>query len=178
MPLFFLSALYCPFCGAERWAIVDALGRFGTWQNLNPSQSTAGVDGIAAVPTYDFVHAAYTSSYVAFVARDAADAQGNPLQPLQPGERDLVNRYDREGGIPLLVVDGAFTQVSSGYSPGLLAGKSFEEIHAGLGGGSVAAVAIHHEADVLSALICYADGGQPRDVCAAPAVRAIVQGIR
>ncbi|HUX87500.1 MAG TPA: DUF929 family protein [Chloroflexota bacterium] len=177
VPVFFLSALYCPFCGAERWALVEALGRFGTWSNLNPSQSTAGVDGIAAVPTYDFVHARYTSRYVAFNARDVADAQGNPLQPLQPEERTLVNRYNPDGGIPFLLIDGAFAQVSSGYSPGLLAGKSFSQVKSDLTAKAADGQAIQHEADVISALICVTDGGQPQNVCDAPAVRALMADV-
>ena len=177
VPVFFLSALYCPFCGAERWALVDALGRFGTWSNLNPSQSTAGVDGIAAVPTYDFVHAHYTSRYVAFTPRDVADAQGNPLEPLQLEERALVNRYNPDGGIPFLLIGGAFAQVSSGYSPGLLAGKSFSQVKSDLTAKAVDGQAIQHEADVISALICVADGGQPQNICDAPAVRALMAGV-
>ncbi|HUX85490.1 MAG TPA: DUF929 family protein [Chloroflexota bacterium] len=177
VPVFFLSALYCPFCGAERWALVDALGRFGTWSNLNPSQSTAGVDGIAAVPTYDFVHAHYNSRYAAFTPRDVADAQGNPLEPLQPEERTLVNRYDPDGGIPFLMIDGAFTQLSSGYSPGLLAGKSFAQVQGEVTSNTADGQAIHHEADVITALICEADGGQPRNVCDAPSVRALMAAL-
>jgi len=177
VPVFFLSALYCPFCGAERWALVDALGRFGTWSNLNPSQSTAGVDGIAAVPTYDFVHAHYTSHYVAFTPRDVADAQGNPLEPLQLGEQSLVNRFNPDGGIPFLLIDGAFAQLSSGYSPGLLAGKSFAQVQGEVTSHTADGQAIQHEADVITALICFADGRQPQNVCGTSTVQALVAGL-
>ena len=29
--VFFMGAEFCPFCAAERWAIVGALDRFGKW---------------------------------------------------------------------------------------------------------------------------------------------------
>jgi thiol-disulfide isomerase/thioredoxin len=31
--VFFMGAEYCPYCAAERWAIVRALQRFGRWMN-------------------------------------------------------------------------------------------------------------------------------------------------
>src|SRR5438876_6623085 len=38
----YVGAQYCPFCAAERWALVLALSRFGHWAGLRPMRSTAG----------------------------------------------------------------------------------------------------------------------------------------
>ena len=31
----YVGAEYCPFCAAERWPVVVALSRFGTWSGLS-----------------------------------------------------------------------------------------------------------------------------------------------
>ncbi len=171
--VFLLSALYCPFCAAERWALVDALGRFGTWSSLAPAESTSGVEGFSAIPTYNFVHARYTSRWVAFTARDVQDAQGRPLQPLAPNEAALVNRFDPDGGIPFLLIAGAFAEHGSGYSPGLLVHKSFDQVRSDLAAGAPDGAAIRHEADIVTALICFADKDTPATACGTPAVRTM-----
>ncbi len=57
LPVLFVSAQYCVFCAAERWALVDALERFGTLSQITPSQS-AIADGVTSpIPTYDFTRA-------------------------------------------------------------------------------------------------------------------------
>ncbi len=171
--VFFMSALYCPFCAAERWALADALARFGSWSNLKPALSTGGVDGFSALPTYDFLHAHYTSRLVIFTAKDIADTDGRPLQTLTSQEKTAVDRYDPRGSIPFVIVDDAFVQLGSGYSPGLLVNKRFDEVRADSKRGTPVGEAIRHEADVLTALICLGDGGKPPNVCRAPAVEAL-----
>lgn len=178
VPVFFLSALYCPFCAAERWPLAIALGRFGTWTDLAPSHSTTGVDGFSAIPTYDFLHAQYHSRYIDFAHRDVADAQGHALQTLSPAEESIVNRFDPGGGIPFLIIDGAYAQSGSGYSPGLLVHKPFAEVQAGLQTQAPDARAIRDEAEVLTALICHADGDRPTRVCTVSAVHALEVKIR
>ena len=32
--VFFMGAGFCPFCAAERWAIIAALQNFGKWEGL------------------------------------------------------------------------------------------------------------------------------------------------
>jgi hypothetical protein len=51
--VFFLGAQFCPFCAAERWALVGALERFGTLTGYAPETHTPGMAGFQLVPTYD-----------------------------------------------------------------------------------------------------------------------------
>lgn len=171
---FFMSALFCPYCAAERWAIVEALGRFGTWNGLRPATSTGGIDGFTALPTYDFFHASYESPFVRFTHTDVADAAGRPLQHLSVAETNVVNRYDPHGGIPFLLIDGAFVQLDSGYSPGLLANKTFVQMRVAIRHETALGRTIEQEANVLSALICIGNGERPAKVCTAPAVRGLI----
>ncbi len=48
--LLYVGALYCPYCAAERWGIVSALRRFGSFTSLQTMRSPA-LDGYKPVPT-------------------------------------------------------------------------------------------------------------------------------
>ncbi|MBV9382599.1 MAG: DUF929 family protein, partial [Streptosporangiaceae bacterium] len=39
--MLYMGAEYCPFCAAERWAMVVALSRFGTFSGLHTTHSAA-----------------------------------------------------------------------------------------------------------------------------------------
>ena len=62
---FYYGAEYCPFCATERWAVVTALSRFGTWSNLQQTTSSSQ-DTPASIPTFSFYGAKFTSPYLAF----------------------------------------------------------------------------------------------------------------
>jgi hypothetical protein len=177
--LLFIGAQYCPFCGAERWAIVKALGRLGTWSKLSQGNSSSGQDGFDTIPTFDLLHAGYDSSYVAFDHKDVADNAGNNLESLSSQEQSLFNRLDPSGSIPLVYVDG-YAMTGSGYSPAELQGKSFSGVQGQLEqNGSEAYVSdINAEANLLTGFLCKATGNRPAGVCRTAIVQRIERGIR
>src|SRR5215469_8504134 len=61
----YMGALYCPYCGAERWAMAVALSRFGTFSNLGLTHSSA-TDVYPNTPTLSFHNSTYTSKYIDF----------------------------------------------------------------------------------------------------------------
>lgn len=63
----YVGAEYCPYCAAERWALVVALSRFGTFQNLQLARSAAD-DVYPSTPTFSFYGATYQSPYLEFRA--------------------------------------------------------------------------------------------------------------
>jgi len=176
--VFFMGALYCPFCATERWALVRATSRFGRWSGLRPLQSTAGVGGFGSLATYDVRQATYRSSLIALQTREVADARGQALQPLTARQTSLVNAYDPRGSIPMTLIGGRYAQLGSGYSPALLLGLSFSQIEAHITHQptSTLARAISAEANVLTALICATLPPAPRSTsaCQTPAVRALL----
>ncbi len=182
-PVLLVSAQYCVFCAAERWALVDALRRFGALDGARPSQSAPG-DGIATpIPTYDLTQATYTSATVAFQHVDVADVHGNPLQQLSPTQQALLDRYDPQGSIPFLLIGGQYVQLSSGYSPGILQGRSFAQVQQALGDPHTpVAAAIHTEVTHITALICHAlsgsPAGSPARVCGQPDVQSDLAHLR
>jgi thiol-disulfide isomerase/thioredoxin len=174
----FVGAQYCPFCAAERWALVMALGRFGQWSGLGQMHSTHGESGFPSLPTYDLLHATYRSGAIALQEREVADFAGRPLQPLTPEQSRAVDAYDPHGSIPFQLIGGRYAQISSGYSPGLLIGLSFDQAHALVyqQPDSKLSRAVTGEANIISALICSELGPPAHSMagCRLPAVQALL----
>jgi hypothetical protein len=173
LPVLFVSAQYCVFCAAERWSLVDALERFGTLSQINPSQS-AVADGVnSPIPTYDLTQAQFASSLVDFEHVDVADQHGNPLQQLTAAQQAMLDQYDPRGAIPFLDIGGAYVQISSGYAPSLLQGLSFAQVRQDLTNPtSTVGPTIHQEGTRITALICKLSSSAPQAVCQDPAVQA------
>lgn len=169
----FVSALYCPFCASERWALVKALGWFGTWSGLRAGASHAGSGGFSAIPTFQLLGAHYRSPYVAFVSRDIEDENSRPLQTLTPSQQGLFNRYDPTGGIPMVLVANR-VMLGAAYQPSELAGRSFGAVQRSLqrNGSQQYAEDINGEANRIAGILCRADGMRPAAVCSRPAVRS------
>jgi thiol-disulfide isomerase/thioredoxin len=182
----YVGAEYCPFCAAERWSLVTALARFGTFQGLAYSHS-AGDDVYPNTPTFTFYGATYTSPYLDFQAVETlTNVRGGPdgytnLQTPTRAQQTLLDRYDAApyfapnvaGHIPFLLVGERYAWVGSAFSPQSLAGRTQAGIAADLAAGrSATAQAILANANEIAAAICAADGGQPASVCGSAGVTA------
>ncbi|HUC14208.1 MAG TPA: DUF929 family protein, partial [Acidimicrobiales bacterium] len=64
--ILYIGAEFCPFCGAERWALVMALSKFGTFHNVMGTTSSS-TDVNPSTPTFSFYKSTYTSPYLSFV---------------------------------------------------------------------------------------------------------------
>ncbi|HTZ09953.1 MAG TPA: DUF929 family protein [Acidimicrobiales bacterium] len=183
----FVGAEFCPYCAAERWAVVAALGRFGTFRHLGATASS-GDDVFPDTPTFTFEGTAYRSRYVAFEAveryKDApstTDPPGfPPLHGLDAGEVDLLRRYDGSSGqqaavLPFVDVDDKLVVSGAGigFSPALFQGLSMVQVADDLSQPSSAvAQAVLGAANRLSAAVCAATGGTPASVCESSGVEA------
>lgn len=175
--LFFMGGQFCPFCAADRWALVDATSRFGSWTDLRPLQSQSGTDGFASLPTYNLVGAHYQSQLFSLRHKEVADVSGNQLQPLDGFESGLVNAYDPGGSIPLVAAGGSSGQytIALSFSPGVLQGLDYDTVRRSLAAGNNTPTvnAIRAEADAMTALICKLTEGNPAGVCSAPNIAAL-----
>src|ERR1700759_2045726 len=63
--MLYVGAEYCPYCAYERWGMVVALSRFGTFKNLSPTHSSSS-DQYPNTPAWTFYKSTYTSKYLAF----------------------------------------------------------------------------------------------------------------
>ena len=190
----FVGSEFCPFCAAERWPLVVALARFGTFTELHDG-SSAALTVFPNTSTFTFYGVGYSSTYVTltgvelFSDTTGADGTFTRLARLTPGQAALVARYaPGAGGIPagtapFVDVAGQLVAVTSGFSPALLAGQSQAQI-AGVvakpttGSGSAGTPvpptgqAVIAAANQLSAGICAATAQRPAAVCRSKGVRA------
>lgn len=178
----YVGAQFCPFCAAERWSIVKALSRFGTWSDLGPDTSADEEAGFSRIPTYSFVGAGYESKYITFGHKEIADRLGRPIpgQELTAFEQKWFNQYDPTGGVPFLFIGGKYVQIASGYSPNLLAGKTFAEVKKSLDANENSQLiqAINQEADILTAYLCESTNNEPKDVCTKPEISQLASQIQ
>jgi hypothetical protein len=175
--VFYLGAEYCPYCAAQRWPLIVALSRFGTFDGLGTSFSSSS-DVFPNTPTFTFHGATYSSPYVAFTGVETADTAGAPLETPTASQETLFSTYDappyttQAGAIPFLMIGNRYVQIGASYQPTVLEKMSRLQIAQSLADpkASPAANDILASADVMTAAICELTGGQPTDVCQSPGV--------
>lgn len=153
--VFFMGAGFCPFCAAERWAIVSALSNFGRWEGLVETASADHDEKYLNIPTVSFARAKYESDYVEFVGRETADRNFEPLQELGEKDYEILDTFNPDQIIPFLLIDGQFMQVGTGYSPQILEGMDHAKVKTELANpASPVWKAMKAEIDNITALIC------------------------
>lgn len=181
----FVGNAFCPYCAVERWAIVAALSRFGTFGTLDAMQSGSN-EVFPGTPTFTFQGTTYRSKYLSATLVEHYGSQKNGagtayalLDRLTPAERALMARYDAPGpGAPgglVPFVDVANQAVVDGgqFSPAIFQQLGVAQIASGLvDPKDPATQAIVASANYLSAIICQADGQLPVPVCASNGVSA------
>jgi len=182
----YVGAEYCPFCASQRWALVIALNRFGTFTGLSATHS-AGDDVFPNTATLSFHGSSYTSQYLSFTGVEIADRNRNPLETLNAQQQQLVSTYDAppyvaassKGSVPFVDFGNQFVQTGAAYSPQLLAGLSHDQIAAQLTTNPTGPVAqaILGSANAFTAIICALTGGQPAEVCTSAAAQAYHQEV-
>ena len=183
--IFYFGAEYCPFCAAQRWPVVVALSRFGTFSGLKLTHSAAD-DAYPNTPTLSFHGATYTSDYLAFqgVETTTNQRQGNGYAPLdQPTQEQqaIVAKYDAPpyvdsnsaGTIPFIDFANKAVSAGSSYGPSTLTGLTQQQIADELRDPtSPVAQAVNGAANAITALLCQITGNQPASVCSSAAVKA------
>ena len=171
--VFFMGAEYCPYCAAERWAIVRALQKYGRWSGLKQAISAARDEPFLNLPTYDLTEAAYTSPHIEFVAREIEDREFKPLQKLLENEEKLLKQYNSEKQIPFLLIGGRFMQIEAGFTPKIFIGHTFRQTETELKKAeSEIRKTIDAEANIIRALLCVV--GLPAELCKETGVAELV----
>ncbi len=173
----YVGAEYCPYCAAERWAMVVALSRFGTFTGLGQTASSPS-DVYPSTPTLSFHGASYSSKYLSFTGKEiqsnqVVNGRYAPLDKLDPADRSLMTTYDGGGGIPFIDIGGRYVISGASYDPQTLHGMTHKQVADALSDPtSPVAKAIDGTANVITAAICDSTGHQPSNVCTAPGVAA------
>jgi Domain of unknown function (DUF929) len=180
----YIGAEYCPYCATERWAMVAALSRFGTFSGLKATHSSS-IDVFPSTPTLSFHGSTYTSPYLVFtpVETNTNVIQGDGYVTLEKPtaeEEQLLTTYDvapyttTDGAIPFLYFAGKYISVGATYDPTVLQGTSAADIAAALSDptSAISKGAIG-AANGLTAAICSVTGNRPAAVCADPMIRTL-----
>ncbi|MGC8498906.1 MAG: DUF929 family protein [Acidimicrobiales bacterium] len=188
----YIGAEYCPYCAAERWPLIVALSRFGTFTGLGDViSSTRSIEPYQGTPTFTLVRAHYHSRYITFASVeeytnvwDSATGFYSPLQKPSAKEAADFKKYDtskyvpglpasQDYSFPFLSFANRFLMVGASYTPKLLAGLSRDTIAAGLSSAASGVTdTIVASANFDSAVICSLTKDQPSSVCTSPGVLA------
>lgn len=173
--ILYVGADYCPFCAAERWAIVVALSRFGSFEHLGTTSSSPS-DVYPNTPTLSFHRASFSSSMLAF---DGYELYSNQARSDRYAALDRLGSTDEAlfassgGSFPYLNIGGRYVLSGASFSPQLLSGLTRSQIAAALSdANSPIAKAVDGTANVITAAICEATAQQPATVCTAPGMVA------
>jgi hypothetical protein len=176
----YIGAEYCPYCAAERWAMVVALSRFGTFSGLQVTRSAAmnGAGQAELYPntaTWTFAHATLASSYLTFTPvetyTNVPDPSTGGYLPLQTPTKEqlaLLEKYDSANGgaIPFVDYGNRYLTVGASYDPAVLAGLNWNQIAAALHNpSSPVAAAVLGTANYMTAAICGLTNDQPASAC-------------
>ncbi len=193
----YVGAEYCPYCASERWAMVVALSRFGTFSNLGIVTSSA-TDVYPNTHTFTFYGSTYTSKYLTFVPVETYTNQPVPgggyttLQTPTAQQDSIVSQYDTSnyipylssssnGSIPFIDIAGRYlvAGASAANLPPALAGLDWTQIASQVRqpsttiGSDVLGIA-----NALTASICNSTGQQPASVCSSPVIVKAEQSLK
>jgi thiol-disulfide isomerase/thioredoxin len=179
----YMGAEYCPFCATERWAMLNALSRFGTFSNIKFIHSAAD-DTPASVPTLTFYKSGYNSKYVAFTPVEMQKIDRSNLQTPTSEQKALLNKYDAPpyvqgagGSIPFMDFGGKYIVSGASYDYNVLSGKTYAQIAAAMKDptSDIAKGAIG-AANQMTAAICKMTGDQPATACTT-SIKALEAGL-
>ena len=183
----YLGAEYCPYCATERWGMVQALSRFGTFTNLRFTSSAkvtqvGSPEVFPGTATFSFHNTKYVSKYFQFEAVESEDNSYKPLETPTQEQSDLAKKYDAPpyvsqqstGSIPFIDFANQWLIDGASYDAGVLRDKSHAQIATAMADPttdiSKGAVGT---ANAITAAICKIDGDKPADVCGVQAVKDI-----
>jgi Domain of unknown function (DUF929) len=173
--MLYIGAEYCPYCAAERWGMIVALSRFGTFKGLATIRSAERNGAGTAEPFPLTATFTFTSVEELTNIPDKATGGYTPLQTPTAAQQALIQKYDaaNQGAIPFIDYGNKFMSVGASYNPGVLSGLSWTQIAGDLSTPSSAvAQGVLGTANYATAAICGLTGDQPATACT-PAVKAL-----
>jgi len=187
--MLYMGAEYCPYCAAERWSMIVALSRFGTFSGLSTVHSST-TDTPANISTFTFHGSSYTSKYLTFTPVEMQTNVVDPstgnyptLETPTPAQQALITKYDaapyttQAGAIPFMYFGGKYVSIGASYDATVLSGLKWDQIAADLSNpNSPVTKAIAGTANHITAAICKMTGNQPASACTA-AVQSLENGL-
>jgi thiol-disulfide isomerase/thioredoxin len=185
--MLFFGAEYCPYCAAERWAMIVALSRFGTFKGLATvhsalSNGAGDAEPDPDTPSFTFLHATYSSQYLTFSPvelqtniPDPSTGTYTDLQTPTAAQQALSTKYTGpDGSIPWIDFGNHYMIEGVSYDPAVLDGNSWLTNATDLSNpSSPVAQAVDGTANYITAAICKGmTNNLPASACT-PAVQAL-----
>jgi Domain of unknown function (DUF929) len=184
--MLYVGAEYCPYCAAERWSMIVALSRFGTFSGLKPTHSAAKNGAGTAEPypntaTWTFHGSSFTSQYLTFTPvevqtniPDTTNGGYTTLETMTSAQNAVFSKYDappfvpsgNNGSFPFVDFGNKYIIAGASYNPQVLANMTWSQIAAALSKpSSPVAMGINGTANYMTAAICKLTNNQPASAC-------------
>jgi hypothetical protein len=179
--MLYIGAEYCPYCATERWAMVVALSRFGTFSGLRGIHSSS-TDVDPSTPTLTFYKSTYTSKYLVFMPVEETTVSKATLQTPTAAQQALITKYDsppyvsstETGAIPFIDFAGQYLVHGAQYNPQDLQGKTWAEVAAALNDqSSTIGKGADGAANTITAAICKITKDKPASVCGTSMIKSL-----
>ena len=173
----YIGAEFCPYCAGERWAVVAALSRFGTFSNLGVTKSST-TDVYPGTATLSFHGATYTSAMVSFTGVEtttnipkAGGAGYTPLDTLTAADKATDQILNPQGFIPFVDFGNRHLITGASYDVAALQGMTQAQIVAAIYNPSTeVSKRVLGAANMMTASLCQMTRGQPAAVCRSTSV--------
>src|SRR3984885_7996363 len=183
--VFFYGAEFAPYAAVERWPLIMALSRFGTFNQIGLMQSS-GTTAFADLSTFTFWNVSYTSKYLILESVERYSSLnptgGRYLGLQRPDARQaaaIANYGQTADTFALTDVANRYVLNGASFAPGVLAGLSQSQIAGDLATpASPLTQAVVAAANEITATICSADRDKPAAVCHSRGVLAADQELK
>ncbi len=186
----YVGAEYCPYCALQRWALLVALSKFGTFHRLDNEVFSSSSDVYPHLASWSFFGATFTSKYFKFEPTEITSvtpSAGGPggykqLERMTSAQRIAFDKFNPQGALPFVDIGNHYTTVGTSSSPSVLEGLSLDEIGNDLRyPASPVAKAVDGSANYLIAALCTLTQTRAPTVCSTRVIRAaskaLVSGI-
>jgi hypothetical protein len=173
----YIGAEYCPFCATERWAMVNALSRFGSFTGLNITNSATD-DTPPGVRTLSFHKSKYTSQYIVFTGVETQDNTRGTLDTPTAAQQAIASATGSTS-IPFIYFNGEYMISGATYDVAVLEGKTWDQIASAMSDptSAIARGAIG-AANAMTATICLTTKDQPSSACSLPVIQTLERQIK
>lgn len=178
----YVGGLFCPFCATQRWPMVVALSRFGTFQGLRFARSATQGETVQNIHTFSFSGVTYTSSYLSFTAYEMTDRNHKQLDQLSPADGTLVSTLDNQptlpqgttqGTIPFVDIANRWVLAGASYNATDLQGKTWAQIASAATSGTGLGLHLDATANWITAALCSVTANKPASVCSDPVIAGL-----
>jgi hypothetical protein len=178
----YVGGLFCPFCATERWPMIVALSRFGTFTGLQYARSATKGETVQNIHTFSFSGVTYTSTYLAFSPFETSDRNHKPLDTLTSADNTTVTTLDNQptlpqgqtsGTIPFVDLGNRWVISGASYDATELQGKDWAQIASAATSGSGVGQRLDGTANWLTAALCSLAANKPAPVCSDPVIAGL-----